>query len=421
MKTKICKHNFIAALLAITPFLKYYRISFIDLNLALAIFLIISIYGFIVKIGNRNFFTVVEHNIFSPIFITMMVYMFAQTMIIAVLDSTNQKIDFIGIVAFWILLWNFIILAGDHGIQSAFKRTIVVISLLMSGVVITQTILYYFGNVIIGDGRFFLIPMRQFMEKSVVNYLTIGDMKHLGLFRPSSFFLEPAHHCQYCILGLCCTLFDRKAINRKSIIISVGIILTTSGMGIIAMVVLWTLRFLLGLKKITYRKFLAIGGLLLIAILGFIYLYNAGGAFTATIDRLMGRTEYNPFEGRLGTILHVYNLTGIDRWIGVGFENLPTYGEFNTPVYMTSLVETMYCQGIIGIVLLIILYIKQCIFLFKNKHFDELFIFTALGIWFCGESITTPACLMVYILLVTEHITKRHSIILYKSERKRKD
>jgi len=98
-----------------------------------------------------------------------------------------------------------------------------------------------------------------------------------SLYRPSGFFLEPSHIFLYCFPLICLLLLlpgvDR-ARKRSAAIMSVGVILSTSGMGIAVVVGLWSLYELLyrsgremtaqkRMKKLFTRK----NALILIAII----------------------------------------------------------------------------------------------------------------------------------------------------------
>ena len=68
------------------------------------------------------------------------------------------------------------------------------------------------------------------------------------LYRPSGFFLEPSHIFLYCLpIILCCLLLPEmnKWRFRVAIILSAGVILSTSGMGIFVIFGIWALYLLI--------------------------------------------------------------------------------------------------------------------------------------------------------------------------------
>lgn len=79
---------------------------------------------------------------------------------------------------------------------------------------------------------------------TVQDYSYLLDAKYhhsLGLFRPMSFFYEPAHFSEYCICYLCICLYGShipKAIPNAAFT-TFGIILSTSGIGVLLCLVMW--------------------------------------------------------------------------------------------------------------------------------------------------------------------------------------
>jgi len=95
-----------------------------------------------------------------------------------------------------------------------------------------QYIFYYvFGTVVVGFMPF--LPLYHELYASI-DYNTL----YSGMFRPTSFLLEPAHFARYMLLPLCVSLFINKRPGRNNIIwavlFTIAIIATTSGIGIIA-------------------------------------------------------------------------------------------------------------------------------------------------------------------------------------------
>ena len=182
-------------------------------------------------------------------------------------------------------------------------------------------------------------------------------------YRPCAFFLEPSHLFMYGFPGLFITLFASPA-NRKTriaaLLISLGMVLCTSGMGIAVTVGAWGLYFALKdsdgdtfhLHNIFRKRNLIMSGALLgVCVLAVIFVpfvrnsvvrifYNPGGS--TAID---GRTEraMSALRHRMKGIQYVFGKADtIDAL------------NFNMPGFMA----TVYKYGIIGVVLSYWVYVR---------------------------------------------------------------
>lgn len=168
------------------------------------------------------------------------------------------------------------------------------------------------------------------------------------LYRPSAFFLEPAHLAQYTIVGLISCLFQPRPKYRTAAVISLGTLLSTSGMGMVLTVFAWgvyALR-LLGESNMKKRvsRFLSVVVVTLIAaavlsqsnIMQATFARFSGGLFgsTSEYDAIWGRTLY--WKG------YITPLTGNSLLLGMGFAALPD-------VYFTGLMEIFFCYGWVGV------------------------------------------------------------------------
>ena len=222
-----------------------------------------------------------------------------------------------------------------YGSLNALKinRTIVFISLLNTMLVIIQVILHYS----IG------------FDLSIVNesLLHTGiQAGHLGggtLFRPSGFFLEPSHFAQYASMSLISLLLidvDNSKIT-KALFITAGCLLTTSGIGIFLVMIIWGWYGLL-VKKINFFriiKFTLLATGIIIILLQFSFIDLA-------IERVFGEVDgYNAIDGRLWA------------WgpaIGPMDGNILVFGYGTSTFfdgYLTGLMQIIVQFGIVGIVL----------------------------------------------------------------------
>jgi len=287
------------------------------------------------------------------------------------------------ITSFTGIFFNFLILVicalvfKKEAARKKYFNYVVYISVFMSVIVILQTLLYYTtGNTISAD-RSFLLPFQQFFAKGVVETLQTGKWVFGTLYRPSAFFLEPAHFSQYCTIGLTYCLWEKeKLLNWQTVLISLGIITTTSGLGLACIILMWGMKIFingdLGLHKKIAR--IVIVSLLGVFILGGLFMISE--SFQRSVLRIIIPSDgYNSaIIGRLWSISFLENLSGIDFLCGMGFKNIPTYGLNETQYYMTGIVELFYCQGMLGGCSFIILYFLMMVKSYRKKEYLPLYI-----------------------------------------------
>ena len=195
----------------------------------------------------------------------------------------------------------------------------------------------------------------------------------LHFYRPSSFFLEPSHMFIY----LCAPLFYEllspvfgETEKRISVILSVGMLLSTSGMGIVATVIAWSLflvkRGSFG-DRFSLRSFLRPRNIMFLAgLLVFLcFLYFNLEFFSKSVDRIFfsGSDYRNAVSGRVeeGTEF-ILNMSGLDLLIGLADH----YSGLD--FHMTAFNATMYKFGIIGTILSYLFYLR-CARELKNRFF----------------------------------------------------
>ncbi len=187
-----------------------------------------------------------------------------------------------------------------------------------------------------------------------------------NFYRPSAFFLEPAHVYIYMIPQVILLLFEEK-INKKSllmaVLISLGIVLSTSGMGIAAVFGTWVLFIAFYNEKdgnfdfkniLRKRNLIAISIIIVLFILAAIYVPFVRQA----VKRIFvpGRFGKNAITGRISKALKLVGTMGPLQWIFGVADN--THG-LNT--HMPGMLDVFYRHGIIGLLLSYELYVK-CIF-----------------------------------------------------------
>lgn len=265
------------------------------------------------------------------------------------------------------------------------SKWVVRISLLASIYILTQYILYYgFSYVLSGYIKILPIYLKEYADKDYYN------MYNLLFFRPTSFFLEPAQYSQYAVVGLCVSLFT--AIGRKyksiltSIVISAGIIFSTSMQGILCTVALWLVWGVsLYYRERNIKKFsvsilaiISISSILLVA-------YNTEVVQNA-IARF-GSTNNSAVSARLGGFTSIENLNGVFRYIGFGFGQVPN----NT--WMSSAAFILYGTGVIGLILTVLFFSKS---FFSTKEFTGKILCLIFFVFFWEAAIFTGYMFVFY-------------------------
>ena len=225
-------------------------------------------------------------------------------------------------------------------------KTIETISIIASMAVLIQTIMHY----IFGINIAFLYSPTLLSEYASATGYSLKS----GLFRPSAFFLEPAHFCQYTIIALFTLLEKRDTSTNKIIsicLVTAGILCTTSGIGILLCIGIYAYylgRIILqkkGINKLLYFVVLGVFAILVLLIASRIPLIQN------TWQRVFGNDvgEYNAVRGRS---VHwedtVGSLQGMQALWGVGPKNNRIAG------FITGANEIIYYYGYFGLGLLVL-------------------------------------------------------------------
>ncbi|MBQ6307305.1 MAG: hypothetical protein IJK78_12135 [Bacteroidales bacterium] len=191
-------------------------------------------------------------------------------------------------------------------------------------------------------------------------------------FRPSGFFLEPSHFFLYSfpLIGVCLLSPER---NRKSmraaIFISLGVILSTSGMGIACVIGLWLVYFVLknndfGIKGALARFFSArtiLIGAVAIVILFVAYLFVP--FFQSSVDRIFTNDDHSAIDGRV-RLASSFAKSISGQAIYFGTPGITRGLEFN----LSGFYATYFKWGIVGLFFTYWFYI-QGIFKLKGAYF----------------------------------------------------
>ncbi len=395
------KKNILALVLAMVPFLTNYNIPVFHKNVTVLLFLSIALAEIIKRLaGNSSW--IPGNCTANRLFLVMACYMACSHVILNFPDSTGLPFlpVLTDIVLFVMELYGLMLLYADREIRKRYWIHLERIAILMSACIYVQYVLYYgFGMLPGGPGRQFFIPFPGLMTDAVLKSVTNGTMVIYGLFRPSAFFLEPAHFAHYCSIGLACMVFrSRKAMNWKTAMVTGAIVLSTSGIGIAAISLIWGTVFVYEAKSLSQNAVLRNFMILILFPAAFLVLYLGVPFFHQTVSRMTGAGNAgdNALLGRLGNWERVKQLEGISKWFGKGYKNLPTFGAGNT-YYFTGFLELCYCQGVLGACFFSFFYLGMLFQMAVRKNRLGTLVLMIGGGFLVGSSILSPSNLAPYI------------------------
>jgi hypothetical protein len=197
--------------------------------------------------------------------------------------------------------------------------------------------------------------------------------KPSGFYRPSAFFMEPSHVFIYFIPLLCIFLFapDMKSWRLKmALLITLGLFLSTSGMGICVSTGVWILYlgFYRGKdNRFKISKLFKPRNITLVVTISIflVILYFNVPIFNKSINRILGIdiTGIDAISGRvLEALLLVKTLTGSVLWFGLPDSTSDI--EFN----LSGFFSTLFQYGITGVLLSYLFYVKSLLKL-KAQYF----------------------------------------------------
>ncbi|MBM6619099.1 hypothetical protein [Bacillus suaedaesalsae] len=195
-------------------------------------------------------------------------------------------------------------------------------------------------------------------SEGYANTVRLTEYYTTRYIRPPSFFGEPAYYSYYTLVGLVLSLFSN--ISRGEIIkyvipilLSIGIIISTSTSGIYLLLLVWLFYFFkVSKEKSGFKKSFLLAPItsLLILIVFAIYLKTRKNDFFLKIGDILSK----PFEfeetSRLGGSYDLFNyLDGIHRFLGTGFGNENIFLHLDS-VYYNSITVILLSSGYLGFI-----------------------------------------------------------------------
>lgn len=237
------------------------------------------------------------------------------------------------------------------------KKIYLVIARISTYYILFQSVMYYgFKRIIPGYIKYFLISESYGERLQETNFL---------LYRPTSLFYEPSHYLEFIVIALIICLFDEYILTKKNVydavLITIGILMSTSGMGIVSLVIIWGIWIIYRLKKLhSYKIQLRVFVLFACIILGAILFMKTNYA-TKIVSRLFSSSAntYSATDARTEVYKKIFEGSMFSILFGRG------YGNVLDNYFFSSWAFNLWCLGIVGTIIIIIIYL-QCFKKGKN-------------------------------------------------------
>jgi len=345
-------------LIALSPILQHYKGLFMNGGVTV---LLLALPYVLLKIAAKAKISVPAVSIILPMILFLL---------FKVIDHGTYIAEF-GQVVF-IILYAYVFCSSVID-PHLFIRIVTGISLVASFLIILQYICYY----VLGF-HLQLVPTSMLLDSSSqwVGLVRTGRIgitgRSISFYRPSAFFLEPSHMFLYLFAPMIYELLhpsQDKTIKRRAILLSIGIILSTSGMGVVVVAAVWILYYAknggkderISVAKLLRPKNIIV---LLCVIAVTVVLFFRVSFFHQILLRVVSKSgRESVISGRtaLGNAL-IRRMNG--KQLIFGISDRYSDIEFN----MTGFNGTMYKYGIIGTVLSYVFFIKALIDL-RQQHF----------------------------------------------------
>ena len=237
------------------------------------------------------------------------------------------------------------------------------VAMIASCILILQTLIYYvFGvhmQVVVTS---WLIPAaEQWIGGAKTGLISISGRLN-NFYRPTAFFLEPAHVYIYMFPHLLLLLIGDQMTKKRfwmAALISCGMLLCTSGMGIAAVVGSWALFFLLRDKEgtLSWKNMLQKRNLIALSVFAAVFIV---AAFTVpplrrAINRIFVPNKFGvtAISGRISEALKLVSDMTVDQWLTGVVDNTQSI-EFHMPGF----IDVLYRHGLLGLILSYELYVK---------------------------------------------------------------
>lgn len=237
--------------------------------------------------------------------------------------------------------------------------------------IIFQAIIFYTTGTAVDLFPVALVDANRLAEDKALHLNIVQN----GIIRPAAFFAEPSHYAHFVSPLLIQYMLTEEKRTKKFkllIIISIGVVLSTSGMGIAMVAAVW-LFYIFQLLYSKKKKYLFYGiCLLMIFVSMFIILFNNNAAFQKSIVRIFvaSASSSSAVGGRTAGIEDMfYMLDETEFWFGTGEAKNRINGGFIGGIF-----QIIYQNGVIGAVLYTCIYVYSALKLCKGSRWQSLYV-----------------------------------------------
>lgn len=189
-----------------------------------------------------------------------------------------------------------------------------------------------------------------------------------GSYRPSAFFLEPSAFAAYCFPAIFYLIFKLKSTRglKLALFISVGVVCTTSTMGLLLVVLIWgLLLYQASFKenKIKTKWFFIFCGAIVAGIVAF-FVSSRLQFMVLRLFQGMGDSQHSAIQGRLGGGQYYISQLSREEFLfgtGLSTENLT--------MFLSGIYHLIYTDGILCAIIFEMMFISRIV---QTKGFDRI-------------------------------------------------
>lgn len=312
------------------------------------------------------------------IYLAFFIYILIQSLMVVIIhDNINISGLFMSVGQY--LLYVFLLCFYNRFFfdKKIFEKWIVSLGIITTVYLLFQQILSTFCRINLGAGFPFLPIINEGLRTYGISALNFGNT-----YRPRSLFSEPAMYSIFTILVLVICLFTSRYKGLRSYILpfllSLGILISKSSMGVLSLLLVWSIYLVEDLKKLSNKKIIKLlSALVLVLPVLLLFLQNSSVQFQ--LNRFT-KQDFFKNEPRFSLFFNwdALDLSSVYKVLFGHDFNLTTYKY--PDIFLTSFFRQLYCFGVVGLLVLIILLI--CLYVRSDKLqriILILFIFQMLG------------------------------------------
>ena len=243
------------------------------------------------------------------------------------------------------------------------------VTILASVIVLVQSLMHYlFGINIPALFNSFLLE-----EYAGISGVRITS----GIFRPSGFFLEPAHFAQYSIIAVLYNISKEKIRVPVLAMISLAMLLSTSGIGLLLLAGSFIYLLFIKTRSIKKERRIQYFIILFVSLVLLMIVVSRVSYVQLALQRVFSTDSsgYNAISGRTAKWSSTVGSLSFNRLIlGIG----PKINKISG--FMTGLNEILYYYGIVGLILLIVSIFTFFIERIKEKDWRFVLCVVYLGL-----------------------------------------